>query len=108
MARTPRITRTIPTTIAKVLVLNVDTKIVDEQEVSIPRKFKNMEKLHKAIERKVNTETTKLAHILSTRVEELLYGMTEQFFIDHSEILPPRAKAEEAETTDETEEADEQ
>lgn len=91
MARQPQVTRTIPTTKAKVLVLNIETGISEEREVSIPREFKKAKKLRDAIEAVVNTETEKLAHIKSTEIVEVLYGMSEQKFIENAEILPPRS-----------------
>ena len=45
MARQPMVTRTIPTTIADILVINVDTGISEEREVSIPREYKKVKKL---------------------------------------------------------------
>lgn len=92
MARQPQVTRTIPTTKAKVLVLNVETGICTEREVSIPREYKKIEKLRKALENAINTETEKLAHIKSTEIVEILYGMSEEEFISHAKILPPRVK----------------
>lgn len=96
MARLPQVTRTIPTTKATVLVLNIETGISEEKIVSVPREYKKTEKLRKAIEAIVNTETEKLAHIKSTEIVETLYGMSEQEFIQYAQILPPRgAKADE-------------
>ena len=94
MARAPQITRTIPTTIAKVLVLNIETGISEEREVSVPREYKKAQKLRAAIEAVVNTDTEKLAHIKSTEIVEVLYGMSEQKFIANAEILPPRTAKE--------------
>ena len=92
MARIPQVTRTIPTTIADVILINVNTGLSRFAEVSIPRTFKKPEKLRAAIEAKVNTDEEKLAHIRSTKLTEVLYGMSEQKFIDNAEILPPRIK----------------
>lgn len=102
MARQPMVTRTIPTTIADILVINVDTGISEEREVSIPREYKKVKKLREAIEALVNTDTEKLAHIKSTAVVETLYGMSEQDFINYAKILPPRGtkEANENETVD--------
>ena len=94
MARAPQVTRTIPTTKATVLVLNIATGIAEERVVSIPREYKNQKKLREAIEAVVNTETEKLAHIKSTEIVETLYGMSEQKFIQNSDILPPRGTKE--------------
>ena len=102
MARQPQVTRTIPTTKATILVLDIETGKAEETEVSIPRQFKKAEKLRKAIEEKVNTDTKKLAHIKSTKIVEVLYGMTEQKFIDNAEILPPRGTKVESELDEES------
>lgn len=101
MARQPQVTRTIPTTKARILVLNIDTGISEEREVSIPREYKKPKKLREAIENIVNTDVEKLAHIKSTEVVEVLYGMSEQKFIENAEILPPRGSKEEDENTTE-------
>lgn len=95
MARQPQVTRTIPTTKATVLVINIETGISEEREVSIPREYKKMKKLREAIEAVVNTDTEKLAHIKSTEITEVLYGMSEQKFIENAQILPPRTATKE-------------
>ena len=90
MARQPQVTRTISTTKATVLVADIVTGVVTEREVSIPREFKKEKKLREAVENAVNNEREKLVHIKSTKIEEVLYGMSEQKFIDCAEILPAR------------------
>lgn len=90
MPRIPQVTRTIPTTHATILVINVETGIAEEKTVDIPREFKKQEKLREAIEEIVNTDILKLAHIKSTYITEELYGMSEQKFIDNAKKLPPR------------------
>lgn len=100
MARQPQVTRTIPTTKAKILVVNIDTGISEEREVSIPREYKKPKKLREAIEAIVNTNTEKLAHIKSTEITEVLYGMSEQKFIENAEILPPRSAKENTEESE--------
>lgn len=97
MPRLPQVTRTIPTTKATVLVLNIETGISEERVVSIPREYKKAKKLREAIEAVVNTDTEKLAHIKNTEIVETLYGMSEQKFIENAEILPPRGTKEDSE-----------
>lgn len=104
MARQPQVTRTLPTTKAKILVVNIETGMSEEREVSIPREYKKMEKLRKAIEEAVNTDTVKFVHVISTEVVEVLYGMTEQKFIENAQILPPRGTKADAENEDENNE----
>ena len=101
MARQPQVTRTIPTTKAIVLVLNIESGIATEKIVTIPRQYKKAKKLREAIENAVNTDTEKLAHIKSTEIVEVLYGMTEQKFIDNAEVLPPRGTKTEDKSDDE-------
>ena len=100
MPRLPQVTRTIPTTKATVLVLNIETGISEERVVSIPREYKKQKKLREAIEAAVNTDVEKLAHIKSTEIVEILYGMSEQKFIENAEILPPRGTKEDADTNE--------
>lgn len=100
MPRVPQVTRTIPTTKAKILVTNIETGISYDREISIPREYKKAKKLREAIENIVNTATEKLVHIRSTEIVETLYGMSEQKFIENAEILPPRV-SEKAEANSE-------
>ena len=90
MARKPMVTRTIVTTIATVLCLDLEKKEPFEKEVKIPRTYKDEKHMMKAVESAVNSDKVKAVHILSTRTEETLYGMTEQKFIENAEILPNR------------------
>lgn len=90
MARQPQITRTIQTTEATVLCLNIETKESYEKVVTLSRTYKDAKKLRKAVEEIITTETEKVVHIISTEVKTLLYGMSEQKFIENAEILPSR------------------
>ena len=38
----------------------------------------------------VDNASVKAVHVISTSTEEILYGMTEQKFIETADILPPR------------------
>ena len=103
MARQPQVTRTIPTTKATILVLNIETGISEERVVSVPREFKKVKKLREAIEAIVNTDVEKLAHIKSTEIVENLYGMSEQKFVECADILTPRTVKAKNEDTAESE-----
>ena len=94
MARKPMVTRTIVTTIATVLCLDLEKKEPFEKEIKIPRTYKDEKYMMKAVESAVNSDKVKAVHILSTRTEETLYGMTEQKFIENAEILPNRENKE--------------
>ena len=90
MARQPMVTRTIITTNAKVLCLDIDKQEPFERIVKLPRTYKDERKMMKKIEAVVNNDSVKAVHVISTETEEILYGMTEQKFIEEAEILPSR------------------
>jgi hypothetical protein len=90
MARQPMVTRTIITTNAKVLCLDIDKQEPFEKIVKLPRTYKDERKMMKKIEAIVNNDSVKAVHVISTETEEILYGMTEQKFIEEAEILPSR------------------
>lgn len=84
------VTRTIVTTIANVLCVDVTTGETFYNEVTLPRTYKDDKKLMKAVENVVNTASTKAVHVESTKEQETLYGVTEQKFIEIADVLPPR------------------
>ena len=90
MARVPQVTRTIQTTVATVLCLDLVTKEPFEKTVKLPRTYRDERKLMQKIEQIVNNETVKAVHIVKTEIEETLYGMTEEKFIQTADVLPPR------------------
>lgn len=94
MARQPMVTRTITTTKAKVLCLDLAEEKPFTKEVILPRTYKDEKAMLKRIEPMVNSETVKVVHVQSAEIEETLYGMTEQEFIAAAKILPPREKTE--------------
>lgn len=88
MARTPMITRTIQTTKANVLCLNIVEGEPFNQVVSLPRTYKDEKSLMKQVELAINTESVKAVHVVDTMVEETLYGMPEADFIAVAKPLP--------------------
>ena len=90
MARAPMVTRTIQTTRVSVLCLNIEQGEPFNQEVVLPRTYKDEKHLLKAAEKVINSDTVKAVHIVSAEVEETLYGMSEQDFITLAKVLPPR------------------
>ena len=90
MARTPQVTRTIQTTKVNVLCLNIKEGNPFNQTVVLPRTYKDDNHMLKAVEKAINTESVKAVHIVDSVVEETLYGMSEQKFIELAEVLPPR------------------
>lgn len=88
------VTRTITTTVANVLCLDIINAEPCNKTVTLPRTYKDEKKLMEAITRilAVDADTCAIepVHVVDTRVEETLYGMTEDEFITHAHALPPR------------------
>ena len=96
MARTPMITRTVKATKATVMCVDISTGNTFTQEVTLPRTYKDDNEILKKAKAIIDTqENTKAVHIISTEINEALYGMTEDKFIENAEILPPRKIYEE-------------
>lgn len=94
MARKPMVSRTITTTRVNVFCLNIIDGEPCNRECVLPRTFKDEKKLKDAAFAAVETDDIKPAHIVSTEVCENLYGMTEEEFIHHAHMLPPRTSKE--------------
>lgn len=90
MARIPMVTRTIQTTKATVLCLNIVEGEPFNKEVTLPRTYKDEKAMLKVIEPLVNTDEVKAVHVVHSVVEETLYGMSEQEFIHAAKPMPKR------------------
>lgn len=95
MARVPMVTRTIITTKVIVMCLDIERGEPFNKTVVVPRTYKDDEKLLKKVKEVLETETLKPVHIVDKEEIETLYGMKEQDFIEHAEVLPPRTSSEE-------------
>lgn len=93
MARTPMVTRTIQTTKANVLCLNIVEGEPFNKVVTLPRTYKDENATLKVISKMVDNDEVKAVHVVDSYVEETLYGMTEQRFIELAQIMPPRKAA---------------
>ena len=91
MARQPQVTRTITTTKVNVLCLNIKEETPFNKEVILPRTYKDEQHLMKQIKKVVDNEDIKAVHVVSSEVQETLYGMSEQKFIELADVLPPRS-----------------
>ena len=89
MARERMVTRTVESTIAHTMCLNVETADVSVETYRVSGKFEEKELLKK-LKKLYETETFKVVAIQSTETEEKLYGMTEELFIELAHELPPR------------------
>ena len=99
MARTPMITRTIQTTKANVLCLNIVEGEPFNKIITLPRTYKDEKSLMKQVELAINTDTVKAVHVVDTMVEETLYGMPEADFIAIAKPMP-RKESTNIPTTD--------
>lgn len=94
MARVPMVTRTIITTKANVMCLDIEAGEPCNRSVVVPRTYKDDEKLLKKVKEVLETKTLKPVHIVDKEEIETLYGMTEQEFVEHSKVLPLRTLSE--------------
>lgn len=94
MARKPMVTRTIVTTKANVLCLDIKSAEPFNRIVTLPRTYKDEKKLHKKVEEVVNTDDIKAVHVVDKEEVETLYGMSEQDFITNATILDPATRKE--------------
>lgn len=83
------VTRTVTQTIAKVMCLNVTTAEVTINEYTIGGTYTEVDLLKKC-KKLFETDEFKVVHIESSKVEEILLGMTEEDFIRYATVLPPR------------------
>ena len=94
MARVPQVTRTIVTTKANVMCLDVEKGEPFNKDVIVPRTYKDENALLKAVKAVAETGTVKCVHIVDSEQIETLYGMTEQEYIEHAKVLPQRSTKE--------------
>jgi hypothetical protein len=87
------VTRTIQTTKANVLCLNIVEGEPFNKVVTLPRTYKDENAMLKVISKMVDNDEVKAVHVVDSYVEETLYGMTEQRFIELAQIMPPRKAA---------------
>lgn len=92
MARVPMVTRTIQTTRANVMCLDIERGEPFNIEVILPRTYADEKSMLKQAEKVINNETVKPAHIVQFKIEETRYGMTEQQFIEAAQVIPPIEK----------------
>ena len=90
MARIPMVTRTITSTKAIVMCLDIESGEPCNKSVVVLRTYKDDETLLKKVKEVLETEMLKPVSIVGKEEIKTLYGMTEQEFIKHAEVLPPR------------------
>lgn len=90
MARKRMVTRTIISTIATCMCVNVEQGECINETVEVAGIYTSEEKLLKAIKSAYESPTVKFVQVVGHYEKETLYGMDEQKFIEQAEILPPR------------------
>lgn len=92
MAREPQITRTIVTTKAKVLCVDLSNKSVQETDFAISRSYRNDEHLLRAIDNQIKIDGLPLKpiQVISSETSETLYAMTENEFIKYAKPVTAR------------------
>lgn len=103
MAREAMVTRTIISTIANALCLNIETAEPFNQTVVLAGTYKDAKTLERAVKKAIENDTVKVATVVDSYEDEKLYGMTEVDFIKNAKVLPPRGTKQE-QATDNTEE----
>lgn len=84
------VTRTITTTHAIVLCMDIVNGEPCNKEVILPRTYKDDKALMKQVSKIIDNDTVKAVHVVHKVEMETLYGMTEQEFIEKAKVLPPR------------------
>ena len=95
MARPRMVTRTIITTEALLLMVNVQTNEVFEKTATISGAYDTKEEVEKKASKAFNSAESKVIAVKSFEQKEALYGMDEQDFIAQAKILPAREAQEE-------------
>ena len=88
---TRMVTRTIITTKATALCLNLETAEPYNETITLSGVFKSKKDVLKAFSKVYDEEDVKKAvSIVDYKEEETLYGMTEQEFLENAKVLPKR------------------
>lgn len=88
----PMVTRTILTTEVTVLCLDLIKAEPLNKTVTLPRTYKDEKTMMKKVSAIIDNDEVKAVHVVDTKVNETLYGMTEEQFISMAEVLPNRSK----------------
>ena len=95
MARERMVTRTVVATEVIALCLNIETAEPFNKTVTLSGTFKDKQAIEKAAKKVIDTDNEKCVAVVDYTEKETLYGMSEQKFIELSEVLPPRVSKDE-------------
>lgn len=90
MGRIAMVTRTINFTQVTALTVDVVAQATATQVYTLSGTFSDNDKLIKALKKEYESDTIKVVSVISSEVQEQLYGMTEQEFMSLAKVLPPR------------------
>lgn len=90
MARQAMVTRTITTTEVDVMAVNTVSGETFTVNLTLPRTYKDDNAVLKKVQSLFDSDDVKHVHVISTTENETLYGMPEEEFILHAQVLPPR------------------
>lgn len=96
MARKRMVTRTIKTNEVTVLCLNIVTAELTNETFVVPCNLKDESAMLKYIKKNFDTDTCKAVSVSNITTKEAYYGMEEQDFIKHAQIIT-KDEAENAE-----------
>lgn len=99
MARQPEVTRTITTTTAKVMCLDIVLGESVTKDVVLSGAYKDDAHVLKAARKVIESDNLKAVHVISFEKKEALYAMTEQKFVELAEERPLRVKATDTNST---------
>ena len=94
MARERMITRTVFITNYNVMVVNMESKSVENIIIAIPSGDTLTDKAREKAIKAMIPDDKMFVSITGETTTETLYGMTEQEFIKLAKVLPPRTKTE--------------
>lgn len=90
MARQAMVTRTITTTEVTVMAVNTVSGETFTVNHTLPRTYKDDNAVLKKVQSLADTDTVKHVRVIAIKVNETLYGMSEEEFIAYARVLPPR------------------
>lgn len=77
---------------AQALMVNLETQETVTQTISMPNVYKDDKALMKALEKSFEGSNLKPVHVMSTTVQEKLYGMPERTFLEMAKELDPETR----------------
>lgn len=90
--REKMVTRSMKVTKAQALMVNLETQETTTQIISMPNVYKDDKALMKALTKSYEGSTLKPVHVLSSSIEEKLYGMSEKSFLENAVELDPETR----------------